>query len=91
MAPRLSIETQRAIASDYADGVKVIAIAAQYGIEQGTPAKVAKRLGVPARKLPTAPEAEAIREHMARGLDTLDIARAFNVSEAQIWNRLARA
>jgi transposase-like protein len=88
MAQQIARETRLAILADYERGVKVEAIAAQYGVSIATPTTLARRFGVPARR---APEVSKIRQLMAEGKDTLDIARAFNVPESQIWNRLARA
>lgn len=88
MAQQIPRATRLAILADYEAGEKVEVIAAQYGVHHTTPTALARRYGVPARR---APEASRIREMMAAGQDTLDIARAYFVSEATIWNRLARA
>lgn len=88
MAQQIARATRLAILADHEAGVKIEAIASQYGVSSSTPTKLARRFGVAARR---APDATRIREMMAEGKDTLDIARAFNVSEATIWNRLARA
>lgn len=88
MAQQIDRVTRLAILADYEAGVKIEAIAAQHGVSIATPTTLARRFGVPARR---APDATRIREMMAEGKDTLDIARAFNVSEATIWNGLKRA
>lgn len=88
MPQQIARETRLSILADYEAGVKTEAIAARHGVSPSTPAKLARRFGVPARR---APDVSRVREMMAAGKDTLDIARAVNVSEATIWNRLARA
>ncbi len=46
----LPLETRKAIAADYANGVKVQAIAAAYGIDESTPTRIAAQFGIKQRR-----------------------------------------
>lgn len=46
----LPLETRKAIAADYASGVKVQAIAAAYNIDGSTPTRIAAQFGIKQRR-----------------------------------------
>lgn len=46
----LPLETRKAIAADYASGVKVQVIAMTYGVDESLPARIAKQFGVAPRR-----------------------------------------
>jgi transposase-like protein len=46
----LSNEIRQAIANEYASGVKVKVIALTYGVDESSPAKIAKQFGIPQRR-----------------------------------------
>lgn len=94
MYRQISAETRQAIAADYQAGVKIEAIAAQYGVSAKTTVRTVRRMGIVSRNgngTCYILNAARIREQMARGFDTLSIARIHNLPESEIWNRLARA
>ena len=46
----LPLETRKAIARDYASGVKVKVIAMTYGVDESLPARIAKQFGIKQRR-----------------------------------------
>jgi DNA-binding transcriptional regulator LsrR (DeoR family) len=69
------------------EGWKQMAIAAQFNVSQTTVSRII--LDRPYRAV-GARHDEAIRHAWSRGMDTFDIAHMLNLSEAQIYNRLAK-
>lgn len=94
MYRQIAAETREAIAVDYQSGMKLEAIAARHGVSARTTVRTVKRMGFVSRNGDGNRyllNAVRIREQMARGLDTLDIARVHGLPESEIYNRLARA
>lgn len=94
MPRQISAATSQAIAADYQNGMKLEAIAAHHGVSAKTAVRAVKRMGFVSRNGDGNRyllNAVRIREQMARGLDTLDIARVHGLPESEIYNRLARA
>lgn len=90
----LSKEARAQIAREYEAGVKVSVIAAEFGIADTSPMRIAESLGVKRRgrkQLDRLQEFELASMYLNTKLTLKEIAARFDVSEVTVWNVLKRS